>query len=404
MTQNKSRAQVFLEEIQRDVYKDRNLWLNEFKTRSEQQRAQLRKNPFCIYLEEDLSRLSPEQLKFYSYKLKSDLDKKYVEVPTEYEDPLTYNIMMELSRDIKSVAPKKIDDSRVQFGTLPLGPVEALHIAVPDSTEHLIILESELFYFCNMISKVISTACPIREITYKPTAAGTKERWISYSLDLKDVENNLNMNGAVLKHFIEIFLAYLIYGSVTKAPGYIVPEEYFRPYVSFRHGMELFAMGHEYAHILSGHLNIDQYIERNIAGHKVKEIPHTWAMELLADATGAMMMIDAMFKNYRVDISLSYADTELFLQSLSLLERATKITKNESPMDDGTHPPLMRRRDELRGFMKKIYGDDVQPSLDFASKVENVVELLWNKIEPNLYGYYRMKMELMPAQSDWRWI
>jgi hypothetical protein len=405
LTQKRSRAQIFLENIQRDVYKDRNLWLNEFNTRRDQQAERYGKDPFYIYSERELSELSTAERKFYKNKIKSELSREYVEVPTEYEDPVTYNIIMGLSRDIKSVAPKGIDDVDVQFGTLPLGPVDAMHIAVPGSNEHLIIIESELFYFCNMISKVVATACPIIE---RETTRGTKKRWVGYSLDLKDVENNLRSNDRVLKHFIETFLAYLIYGSITKAPAYIVPEEYFRPHLSFRFGMELFAMGHEYGHILSGNPETDQLIQRNIAGHEVTEIAHTQAMEIIADAAGAKMMMDAMLKIYGIDISVSYANTELFLQSLLLLRKSAEITKKEHPLNDGSHPSLKFRRDALRGIMKKICeesGIDPQPSLEYASKIGDIVWFLWDSIEPHLYAWYKLKTELMPPGAPiWEWI
>ena len=402
MTQNKSPGQIFLEEIQRDFYKDRSLWLQEFKTRKKWQIERLKKNPFCIYSKEDLSKLSPEGLEFYKTKMKSQLDMKYTEPPTDYEDPATYNIIMDLSRDIKSVTPKNIRDSSIQFGTLPAGPVQALHIIVPNSTEHLIIFESELFYFCNMISKIVATACPISNITYKPTANGTKKKFVHYSFNLEAVKKNLQRNHVVLRRFRNIILGYLIYDSVAKAPAYIVPEEYFRLHLLFRTGMELFVLGHEYGHILSGHLDKGEYIDKNIAGHKVTEIGYEQSMELLADAVGTKLMMDAMYENYRIGICTSYANAQLFLHALSILEEAAEIIKNVRSIDDGIHPPLKLRRAALRAFME-TYGEVFQPSLDYASKVESVVEFLWNEIKSDLSIYYAAKADVGSPFSNWRY-
>jgi hypothetical protein len=402
---DRSPAQVLLEDIQRDIYKDRNIWLKEFQASNKAKIENLRQNPFSIFTDEDLVKLNQEDLDFYRKKMTSGLE--YVETPTIYEDPVTYNIIMDLNKDLKKIADshRLLQETDVQFGTLPLGPIDALHLSVPNSSQHLIIFESELFYLCNMISKVVVTACPITNITYKVNEDGKKVRsGINYSLELNKVEQQLNENPTILKHFREILLAFLIYGSVTKAPAYIVPEQYFKPWIQTRHGMELFVMGHEYGHVAQDHFKLKEFQKKLLGNHEVSEFTYNWSQEFVSDGIGADLMMQVMQDVYAVDRSLSYANAELFLQSRFIMRKALKMTKGKLMQGDNSHPSLKDRRNTLRMIMKKQYGEEFNIVFNFADKINSVLEFLWEKTESTFSDYYNAKLELTSSENEWLWI
>jgi hypothetical protein len=409
-TSNRSKAQLFLEELQRRVYREKDLWLKEINERKKAYREAFEANPFSIYSPEDLAKFSPEDIKYLEGRLRN---KANYEPPTPYEDPSTYSIVMNLAENIRQVAPQSLNQLPIQFGTMPTGDINAVTIAVPDSQEHLIVFEDDLFMFCNMMSKIIAKAMPISTIEYPQDRNYANEQHeVKFSVELSDVEKYLQEDDEPLRRFRDVLVSYLAYGRIGKSSPFLIPRHHFRQAQIFRLSMEFFAMGHEYGHVFKGHLHKESRIMRNISGVPVEEaVPYTWDEEYEADAAGVLIMTQVMSKIYEVNISASYAGADMFFTCSDILDRAASILdkgKESIGEDDGStylgsHPPHRSRREFMRNGILGMALDHPESypkqhhenAIKFAESIEKIVELLWQKTKPELYSKHG-KMRLDP--------
>lgn len=176
--------------------------------------------------------------------MKSELEN--IELPTKYEDPITYILISKLAKRIEESA----DDLSIAIpyrpiiGTLPTGRVNAMAIAVPSSDEFIIVFESGLFYFALLLSKALTMSIPFK---------GTQEKKLTFSYDIAEVTKKIDANPEILNRFIQVLFAYLLEGRPSAAPPYILEEPYMNLAEILIDSMELFVMGHEYEHIINNH-------------------------------------------------------------------------------------------------------------------------------------------------------
>ena len=335
-------------------------------------------------------------------KLRSEMRSSFEEdagisMPTRYEDRLSYLMILDLAEEIEQVV-RQLGYSmqkRPVIGTLTSGTLNAMALPVPSSDEYLVVFEGGIFDFANLMSNVVSLALPFR---------GMEQGNFSFSSRDRDVDRAIRERPDIPGRFQEVLLAYLLHGRANFAPPHS-PEEPHAMLAGFlTHSMELFILGHEYGHIISGHLDRPQKFVPALEGKgikQVKEIEYGWTQELEADERGLELMLAAMRRD-GTDPALSYWGTELFFSCVEIVERGVSVIAKgkESERPPTWHPPPARRRENLRRKMKGSVGREAaKPAMEVGKTVQRIIENLWRTTRPSLRKLHEQKER--PAPS-WR--
>jgi hypothetical protein len=176
----------------------------------------------------------------------------------------------------------------------------------------------------------------------------------TFSLRIPDIEKCISENSQIVDRFQDLMKSYLIGGKSSAAERYILEDLYNTPALILRRSMELFIMGHEYSHILAGHLDHRQIVPRSLVEHQVNEIKYLWEQEHQADILGSSLAILAMKRYEKVDFAFSYWGADIFFTALDTIEKGKIILSTGEKNyiyqieEHSSHPPPLSRRGMLR--------------------------------------------------------
>ena len=274
---------------------------------------------------------------------------------------------------------------RPTFGTLPVGSLNATTYGFTNN-EYLIVFETELLQFCNLISKIIAKSIPIQKENDK----------IGFQFDEKMIVERIEKENIILIRFKELILGFLLTGRATSASQYILESPFNKIADHLRLAMEVFIMGHEYAHILLRHLGDKETQKQILNTNDVFNVIYSWSQELDADVLGLPLMLIALKEEGRRYPDLSYSGAELFFSAYEVIERGKCILKNgtdefywRNGKEDGpigTHPPAERRRDNIRKAIEYQFGTKF---LTTSYIIEKITKILWEKTKPELILIYK---------------
>lgn len=345
---------------------------------------------------------TPEELKQYEEDLvRHDKELEKIETPTKYQDPEMYSILLELSSTIQSGISTshvihqetrkvvKLTDMNYNFtipslGSIDFGEVNAATIPCGDN-EYLIIIQTEFTTFCYLISKIIVQIMP----EYDSTLGKSLEDYI------KEVQDKISENPSVVQRFKELVIAYATTGRATKAPPYEISLKYNLALSELTHAMEVFAMGHEFAHILIGHTTEESY-ERENSLKGLSRIFYLQYQEYEADHLAVTLTLEGLKNKGRENYFGNYMGFESFFSALEISERAKCIVKTgddtwywrsggRSSGEIQDHPPIDARREKLRAQAKFSFGEKF---LEGGKITENIIKILYEKIKPDLIKIY----------------
>ena len=326
--------------------------------------------------------------------------------PTRYENPDFHIILMILSKEIEDVI-KILGWESVRnkphhfiFGTIPLGQINAMCIKNSALDEYLIVFENDLFIFSSLISKIIASCISYTEMNNKS---------IRYFVNMTDLKNKLN-NKAFLFRFNQLMKAYLLNGTPSAAPPYVIPKEQLQLSAWMSDSLKLFVLGHEYAHILLGDLNTDKNMIAPILmdREKINIVVRSLEKELIADSFGLLLMINAVKQRFKaldvqtkaLEVPFYFCGPELFFGAMDILEKAKSLimTGNETTFQNSrlTHPSPLLRRKKIREFNNTLNWHHVNY---LGSTIEEIFDILWLSIRDGLYKLYLNGIKL-----DRKWL
>jgi hypothetical protein len=135
-------------------------------------------------------------------------------------------------------------DDFPHYACIPSGLVNASAVKLPGVERSFLLFDSQLFIFCHLFAKGFARCLPI---------VGQGEG-VSYSCEIDQVQRRLESMPELTTRLADLLFAYATTGSPGRARPYF-PEEHYVPMIdALREGMELFVVGHEFAHIYAGHL------------------------------------------------------------------------------------------------------------------------------------------------------
>jgi hypothetical protein len=257
-------------------------------------------------------------------------------------------------------------------GTAVSGEYNAFACEHPITHEKLIVFESELIIVANLFCKIIALSIPI----------DIKDNNVEFSIDLKTLEAHLEKNNHILEKFIELFYYTIYKGLPSNAKQYFIESTRQKLFYELLNSFELFIVGHEYGHVLAGHLSNKIFI-RKISGINRNVIETNWKEEYEADSIGVILLLNSL-DNSNLG-PFCYLGPEIFFIFLDLIDRISSYINGGHELSDpgsSTHPPSVDRKLAVQEYMKNVLkSDNYKAYKVFSDFVNDITNTLWNKLK-----------------------
>lgn len=299
-----------------------------------------------------------------------------------YEDPSFISILSKLLGLLKRAAavtsfPLPEDPC---IGSLPLGQPNAEVLLVPsgEGGEYVIVIQTGLFDFLHLLTKVIVQLLPVK----------SRELLSEIAVDQDYVQKDKHG----LQRFRELLDAYVLHGNCYLAPSYRAEEPLLTD--ALLTASELFVLCHEYGHMYHAHLQGGAMSMRLLGKYDVDTFRRGAEQEFHADSAGLQLMLAAL-KDI-APLELRYCGAEVFLSGVDLLNRAIcmLLTGKDGVIVHGPHPPVPYRRKFLRefflGFLKRdgCEAHAVAP-VELGKAIERLIEQLWVSVREDYLALHK---------------
>lgn len=321
------------------------------------------------------------------------LEKADAERPTLYEDPWTYHLMSTLASQTEAAAAEIFEQAPAMppFGSLPLGELNAMAIAVPESAQSLIAFQHGVFGFANLLTKAVAASFPV--VPNPDDADG-----ISFSTDLEIVERRFAEDDRPLRRLDDFLTAYIVAGHPHAADQYFLEMPYSRLAEIFLNAFELFVFGHELGHVGAGH--VDALRARpGGSGQPLQRPEAQWEIELEADLLGITTAMAAM-RERGIDIALSYCGIDLHYSAAELVNRALSTLRYgepREPPESATHPRPALRREMGRRWLQEFAAESGPAAAELANTSQQLLELMWGRLQPQFEQRHRQGVRPHPS-------
>lgn len=264
------------------------------------------------------------------------------------ESPGDWSILKSLTERIEAGVRKRgfALNTRPLIRTLPHGHANAVTLRLRGSDEHAILVHRGLFGFIFALWLRLAEAIPHLEEV---------DGQIKGNVSPNELEAHLRRNPSIVSTFTGLLVAYLIVGDPRKSTLNLPSGIRFRFAEEYTHASEAFVMGHEYSHILLGHLanRADERIR--LKGVDIERARRAWSQEYAADREGLTLLLHALSES-QADSSCVHAAVQVLLHSFAIIDRAGALLRLGHECEyskAASHPPPAERRARLRAFMAR---------------------------------------------------
>lgn len=292
---------------------------------------------------------------------------------------------------------------RPLIGHLQTGQLNAVSIRVPGpSGAYLVVFEDQMMRFARELSQAVVWVLP-----QGPADAMGKT---NFTIDTPSVIERIKADPTVAARFADIVVTYAVTGSLNQTGQHaFLPPGYSRFAHLLDHSLEYFVLGHEYAHILWGHLDTTAAYKGVLPVTEAEALAYSWQQELEADWLGMVLSINAGIEHEQWDVFGGFSGIGLFFDALEVMDRAVALlqTGDENARQLGSHPPSDMRKQRLRDFLPELGGGEsaiaerVRIALKFDEVQGEIIRLLWERTRPILLERRRNGV---PAARMWRTI
>ncbi|MFF4568336.1 hypothetical protein [Streptomyces sp. NPDC001410] len=280
---------------------------------------------------------------------------------------------------------------------LRTGQLNAVSLRVPGHHgAHLVLVEDQMPLFASKLSKAVAWALP-----YGPAAT---EGLIDIQWNLAAAVERIETVPEVVERFTDIVVAYAVSGRIGDAGHHLLPPGPFNLAGMLRDGLEYFVIGHEYAHIVSGHLNSAVRRKGVLPVEEAEVLVHSWGQEFDADLIGMVLSLNAGIEHDNRDLWVGFLGISLFFDALNVMDRAVALlqTGDERTRQLGSHPPSDLRKQRLRAVLPQMAdADRVRMTLELADIQGQIIRELWARTRPALRELHRRGV---PTARTWRTI
>jgi hypothetical protein len=331
---------------------------------------------------------------------------------SKYEDARTLQLLHKLADDVDRAGrvlgfpmPR-----RPLLGTLPTGRVNVMTMLVPSTREHLLLFESEFTGFAYLAAKAVADVLPYRR---------SPDGGASFDLEPGRVGERLAQQPQSARRFGELVRAYLETGRPYQAPQYTQEPVRNTWAMMLCDSVELFALGHEYGHILKNHLG-QQRPAAWLGGPGMaepEELAWSRQQEFEADSQGLSLSMAAM-QSRGFDLPIGFLGADFYFTMTHVMERAVSMLRHghdnvpadadevpsrpsllkrvirrdgprKPPADTGAHASSVLRRLAVRYLLTRHHTAQVETAIGLGMNMEQVVEMLWRDLRPRLLDAHR---------------
>ena len=276
--------------------------------------------------------MTPDELRRFGEKVKqSYLDDQQIKMPTPFEDPLRYPVIIKTFRNVYNSMCRdgRAIGRRPLMATLPLGDINALIEDVPGDETRILFFDQGLFQFLVNFSAVVSWAIP---------PLGHEQ--LSDDRRMARLPNRHTMPAQASMFFAAALRAYILSGSPVAEPSGI-PTPPFNHYTSVTLNVQMlrFVIAHELRHAELGDSAVYGDIQAN------------WNREYDADAMAASLVVE-MAQREQLSGAVACWACDLVVTIFHLLYRGMGITQfggDHLRWQNPDHPDPLSRRVNLRG-------------------------------------------------------
>jgi hypothetical protein len=322
-----------------------------------------------------------------------------VELPTEFEDPLTYLLLHDEDALLRQFIGEPCPG--VVLGTLPLGRINAASIPVPGSDDFIIVVDQGLIYFANRVGMALASALPFQ-------TTGTDMDLI---VDPDKLKHHINSSPDSLQGLHDLLLACLFEGD----PGTCKPAEPPATMVPFGWSIQTsilrFVLAHEYSHIRAGDCGVFKGIKVAPSGLVLDQVDYSWEQELDADVNGVRWTLTTGARQQQPSV-LVFAGIDSFFSFQAILEKAAAVVRpgKAKTAATETHPPSDSRRARIRDVLRTellwqqnrgqdyfVFEDQIgKPLIQLAEAIEFLLEHWFQKLIPKLEQAHQANKPLAP--------
>jgi hypothetical protein len=332
------------------------------------------------------------------------------DLPTPFEVPSWYNMLLGYSDDIAAAAAEKGRPLafRPMFATRASGQVNATTTLVPGTRDEFVIMfEAGLFGFLNLVSKLVAS---VLLTTVK----------LGNVIEL-DLDATWRVSREDVSRFFDVYGAYIVAGNPMYATRYFPSREVLPLHRTLLQGSELFVLGHELGHVIGGHFGELRHEAQVFPGVRAAQLPNEWQEELEADADGFELMLAVAARKHFTP-ELAYAGAEMFFIAIELLDYAftaievgaewpQKVREKSKLMQDalnqrpvaidlGSHPPPAMRRDYIRQLARAaLPAETARRAGLLGERVAEIMNRLWTETAPL---FEDMHADGIRAAAIWR--
>ncbi len=335
-----------------------------------------------------------------------------ITLSTKYEDPTFYFVLNRLSGMIEEgIKSNKVSfnspivslDHLKETGKFPLlgswftNEINATSVKMQSSNDdYLIIFHTDLYNFCYLSSKLIAMVTSNIQTTKKHESL---QEYIQNDCGAitENIEKRLQDNPIIIDRFVNLLSNFVNYGSVGLSQEYTPEEWYIDNTVLYTDTLELFILGHEYAHIICGHLESSSTTAALVGPNEtITESVYDHTAEFEADVNGLGLMLGAIPTN-KILLPYALCGPTIFFHFDDILERTKTLLQNGSEhvseTDYESHPRPLVRLDRLRQEIKNIPGSSIwgDSLLQPSYMIDKVTEALWGNIVGKLYTLHNKK-------------
>ncbi len=274
-----------------------------------------------------------------------------------------------------------------------------------DSGSHLVLFDQQIAVFIANIVQAVLRVVPLGP------ADATGTPFLHFTIPA--VTGQIKSDPDIAQHFENTVLYYAVTGRLDRALGPVsfldLPTPtHSRLSLIMQMAMWYFVLGHEYAHVLLGHLHTTGTRKGILAFVDAEALDYSWQQEHDADACGLVLAEAASAKRQGDPVLFAHLGICLFFDALDVMDRAIAVlqTGNENALQLGSHPPPRLRKQHLhelvlpRMRMDQSDGEYVREGMrEMASASEEVIRLLWERTRPRLLDLHRQGVSASPT---WR--
>lgn len=316
---------------------------------------------------------SPAQLNVVRKELLQSWDH---DSPSRYEPPWMYSVLLSRYQAIDQVARSfqhGIAEAPL-LGTIDTGAINALCMDPPEAPGYLLLFESQMFSFCRAVAAAFVNALPAGE---------EPDDMIGFDYSMSGVASKLRADQDARVHFLTPIFAYAVHGNLEGVPRVPLAPLCHTYNDMLRISMELFVVGHEYGHLMAGHLESMKASSDSDGLDAAGDWMHSWVREIEADLLGIRLALPAAMTLLSVDPSIPFQGAALFFVALDLMDRAVSIlTSGVADTEQlGTHPTASVRLERLITGLPEVFAahDETifRSAIMGAEQLMKLADVLW---------------------------